>query len=165
MKQNISAMMDGELCDDEAEILLGKIRRDSAGRQEWASYHLIGDALRQPDYLRINLSSEFFERLQAEPIVFAPQRQRSNKTSIFAVSAVASVMAVVMLAWLSLEVDNGERYKAPGAQPGLQAATLPSGGGVHDYLLAHHEFSPGSDVRGASSYLRTVADKQIVAVK
>jgi hypothetical protein len=34
---------------------------------------------------------------------------------------------------------------------------------MNDYLLAHQEYSPSTDVRGASSYIRTVSVKQTVA--
>ena len=50
MKQNISTLMDGELSGDEAEMLLGRIKRHPDAQQEWLTYHLIGDAMRQPDY-------------------------------------------------------------------------------------------------------------------
>ena len=52
MKQNISALMDGELFDDEADALLDKIKRNPDVQTEWDLYHLVGDALRQPDHLQ-----------------------------------------------------------------------------------------------------------------
>ena len=67
MKQNISTLMDGELCGEDAEALLGRIKRDPQARQEWLTYHLIGDLLRQPDYIHPDyihkdMSTAFFEQ-------------------------------------------------------------------------------------------------------
>jgi len=164
MKQNISTLMDGELCGDEAEVLLGKIKHHPESRQEWLSYHLIGDVLRQPDYLPDHMNSAFFERLHAEPTVLAPHTQRSSKVSFFAMSAAASIMAMTFLAWLSVQMDAEPAVQQAQQRPNaLRTANFPINDSMNDYLLAHQEFSPSTDVRGAASYIRTVAFKQAVA--
>lgn len=159
MKQHISTLMDGELCSDEAEILLGKIKHHPEVRQEWLTYHLIGDALRQPDYIPGNMNSAFFERLHAEPTVLAPYTKRTQKAGFFAMSAVASIMAMAFLAWVSLQLDA-----EPVQQQARQSTPVNNSVNerINEYLLAHQEFSPGNDVRGAASYIRTVAIKQPV---
>ncbi|HUX89494.1 MAG TPA: sigma-E factor negative regulatory protein [Gallionellaceae bacterium] len=164
MKQDISALMDGELCGDEADELLGKIKRHPEAQQEWLTYHLIGDALRQPDYISMNMHAAFVERLHAEPTVLAPHSRRNSVAGVFAMSAVASIMAIAFLAWLSVKL-----YTEPAIQMARQPAnaesnvSLPINEAMNDYLLAHKEFSPSSDVRGAASYIRTVAVRQTVA--
>lgn len=170
MKQNISTLMDGELCGDEAEVLLGKIKHQPEARQEWLTYHLIGDALRQPDYIPSAMSAAFFERLQAESTVLAPHRQRSSKAGIFAMSAAASIMAMAFLAWLSVQIDTGPAVQQAQQRPNVLRtanfpidANFPTNDSMNDYLLAHQEFSPSTDVRGAASYIRTVSAKQTVA--
>lgn len=161
MKQTISTLMDGELCEEEAELLLGKIKLNSEAQQEWRFYHLIGDALRQPDYVPGDISAAIIERLHAEPTVLAPQMKRSSKASYFAMSAVASIMAVAFLAWLSVQIDNVPTFQQARQQSNsMRTASLPANEGVNDYLLAHQEYSPSSDVRGAASYIRTVAYDQ-----
>lgn len=172
MKQNISTLMDGELCGDEAAVLLGMIKHHPEARQEWLSYHLISDALRQPDYLPNHMGAAFFERLQAEPTVLAPHCQRSSRAGIFAMSAAASIMAVVFLAWLSVQSDARPLLQQAKQGPDaartasvLINANFPTNGSMNDYLLAHQEFSPSTDVRGAASYIRTVSAKHIVAGK
>jgi sigma-E factor negative regulatory protein RseA len=162
MKQTISTLMDGELCGEEAELLLGKIKLNSEAQQEWRTYHLIGDALRQPDYVPGDISAAIIERLHAEPTVLAPQMKRSSKASYFAMSAVASIMAVAFLAWLSVQIDNVPTFQQASQQQSgnMRTASLPANEGVNDYLLAHQEYSPSSDVRGAASYIRTVAYNQ-----
>jgi sigma-E factor negative regulatory protein RseA len=164
MKQNISTLMDGELSGDEAEVLLGKIKRHPEAQQEWLNYHLIGDILRQPDFIPADMSAAFFERLHAEPTVLAPQAQRSSKASFFALSAAASIMAMAFLAWVSVQVVTEPVIQQAQQRPSaLRPANFPTNDSMNDYLLAHQEFSPSTDVRGASSYIRTVTVKQIVA--
>ena len=166
MKQNISMLMDGELSSEDAEALLGKIKRTPEARQDWLSYHLIGDVLRQPENLSTGMSSSFFARLHVEPTVLAPQGKQSDKTEFFAMSAVASIMAMVFLAWMSSGIDIPPLPQQ--VRQGVIAST-PDNSSANDninaYLLAHHEFSPGVDVRGAASYIRTVAIKSPAAEK
>jgi sigma-E factor negative regulatory protein RseA len=170
MKQNISMLMDGELCAEEADKLLAKIKCHPQARQEWLTYHLIGDALRQPDYMPEHMSAAFLERLRAEPTVLAPHSQRTAKTGLYAMSAAASIMAMAFLAWLSLSIGNVPVFQQAKVGPDTLrsaafpiSASVPANDSMDDYLLAHHEFSPSTDVRGASSYVRTVAFKQTVA--
>ena len=156
--------MDGELCSDEADILLDKIKSHPEMKQDWLTYHLIGDALRQPDYIPAGLKTDFLERLHAEPTVLAPQRKYSSQARFFALSAAASIMAIAFLAWLSVQIDGEPLLQQ---QPGtLQAASFPSNAdfrtndNMNDYLLAHHELSPGSEIRSPASYIRRVAFEQ-----
>jgi sigma-E factor negative regulatory protein RseA len=166
MKQNISILMDGELCSDEAEILLGRLKRHPEARSDWLTYHLIGDALRQPDYVPVDISGAIFTRLREEPTVLAPPSKQHSKAGYFAMSAVASIMAVAFLAWWSLQIDAEPLHQQVKLSSNAAAVvSLPVNEGVNDYLLAHQEYSPGSDVRGASSYIRTVAYTNTVARK
>lgn len=169
MKQDISTLMDGELCSDDAEVLIGKIKRHPEAQQEWLNYHLIGDILRQPDFIPADMSAAFFERLHAEPTVLAPHSQRNTKASFFAMSAVASIMAMAFLAWLSVQMDTEPVLQQARQRPNaLRTASLPmnanfpTNDSMNDYLLAHQEFSPSTEVRGAASYIRTVYAKQTV---
>lgn len=166
MKQKISMLMDGELSNEDAEILLGKIKNSPEVLQDWQSYHLIGDVLRQPDCLSKEMGAAFFERLHAEPTVLAPQSKQKDKTEFFAMSAVASIMAMAFLAWISASIDTQPlpQQARQGDIPVVSDNSSPNDT-MNAYLLAHHEFSPGVDVRGAASYIRTVALKTPVAEK
>lgn len=162
--------MDGELCGEEADILLAKIKSHPQAQQEWLTYHLIGDALRQPEFIPENISATFLERLRAEPTVLAPHSQRATKTGLYGMSAAASIMAMAFLAWFSLSIDNVPVFQQAKKSPDAVrtdifpiATNFPVNDSMDDYLLAHHEFSPSTDVRGASSYIRTVTFKQTVA--
>lgn len=160
MKQNISALMDGELFEDDADELLDKMKKDVSAQQEWETYHLIGDVLRQPNHVCKNMNTSFHERLQAEPTIFAP-RQRAKRTArYFALSAAASIMALAIVAWLSMQVGTESISKVAVAQQQSEVhpASMTISNGMNDYLMAHQEYSPSTDVHGAASYIHTVSE-------
>ena len=79
MRQEISVLMDGEMFEDEAHVLLDKLKRLPETDRDWAAYHLIGDALRQPDHINRDFMAAFHERLQAEPTILAPRRRQQQR--------------------------------------------------------------------------------------
>lgn len=159
MKQELSALMDGEMFDDQAEILIGRLKRHPEAQQDWENYHLIGDALRQPDHICKSFGKSFHERLQAEPTVFAPYSRTSQKIRNFALSAVASVMALALVAWLSLQVGNEPAPRIAVAPVQQENAVSLASAQADDYLMAHQEFSPSANVYGGASYIRAVAGR------
>lgn len=162
MKQQISALMDGELFDDEADDLLDSMKRHSEAQEDWLAYHLIGDVLRQPERVHADISAVMRERLQAEPTVIAPRlRSRQQTARWFALSAAASVLAVGVVAWMSVQIapESAPQLAAqqsinvrPASMTTLERAAVERN--QDDYLMAHQEFSPGTEVQGAVPYLR-----------
>ncbi len=160
MKQHISVLMDGEFFDEEAEAVFDKLKRNPEGHAEWHIYHLIGDALRQPDHVHADISAALRERLQAEPTVLAPHGRASHRARWFAVSAAASVMALAVVAWMSAKVapEAAPQVAMQMQQSGnVRPASLSTKRSVNDYLMAHQEFSPANNVQGAAAYIHTVA--------
>ncbi len=161
MKEDISALMDGEMFEDDAGAFLDRLKRHPEARREWENYHLIGDALRQPDHLCKTFGQSFHERLQAEPTVFAPRKYTSQRIRNFALSAVASVMALALVAWLSLQVGGEQTTQVAVVQmPQDNSAIRPASAQADDYLMAHQEFSPSAEVHGAASYIRAVSGRR-----
>ncbi len=159
MKQEISALMDGELFEDEAEALLDRFKRQAGSNRDWEVYHLIGDVLRQPEHIRCGFSSTFHQRLQAEPTVLSPHRHTPQRVRNFALSAVASVMALALVAWLSMQIGTEPAVQMANNQP--QNPIRPASYQIDDdYLMAHQEFSPSVDMQGAATYIHTVAAQQ-----
>lgn len=157
MKQQISVLMDGEMFEDEADVFLDKLKRHPEADRDWAVYHLIGDALRQPDHVNRDFMAAFHEQLQAEPTILAPRRRHQQRIKQYALSAAASVMALALVAWLSMQV---------GQEPAPQMASIqqqnmvrPVAFHASDYLMAHQEFSPSADMQGAATYIHSVATK------
>lgn len=162
MKQEISALMDGELFEDEADAVLSKLKKVPSMQREWMAYHLIGDALRQPDHICKDISASFHERLQAEPTVFSPRRKMVQKARYFALSAAASVLALALVAWLSIQAGTEPAAQMASAQQpnAVRPANYSSSNGVNDYVMAHQEFSPSTDVHGAASYIHGVTEER-----
>jgi len=67
-------------------------------------------------------------------------------------------MALALVAWLSVQIGSEPAPQMAMQQPSeLRPASFPVNRGMNDYLMAHQEFSPSTDVQGAASYIRTVA--------
>jgi sigma-E factor negative regulatory protein RseA len=158
MKQKISVLMDGELFEDEAESLLDHIKEGSDVHQDWEVYHLIGDVLRQPEHIHCGLSAKVRERLQDEPTVLAPRgRAVKQRMRTFALSVAASLSAVGVVAWMSLQISPEVAPQIAMQQTALHPVSMQIRTNSNDYLIAHQEFSPSTDMNGSASYIRTVS--------
>jgi len=159
MNQHISALMDGELFEDEADALFDQLKNDPGADEDWRTFHLISDALRQPDHIHVNISPRLHERLQAEPTILAPRSRTRQNARWFALSAAASVLALTLVAWMSLQVGSepAPQMAMQQTSSALKPASFSGRGGLNDYLMAHQEYSPSADVQGAASYMHTVA--------
>ena len=157
MKNNISALMDGELFEDEAEVLFDWLKRDSDAHRDWATYHLIGDVLRQPEYIHRDMSGRVRELMEHEPTVLTPRtRGMSQKVRNIALSAAASLMALGVVVWMSEQITPETNPQLAMQQTNLRPASLQTQSKSNDYLMAHQEFSPSNDMNGGASYIRTV---------
>lgn len=159
MKEHISALMDGELFDDEADALFDKLKRDPEGHEQWLQFHLISDVLRQPAHVHADISEALRERLKAEPTVLAPRSRTVQKVRWFALSAAASVMALGIVAWLSAQVAP-EPVPQIAMQQSVDGNVRPASANMDDYLMAHQEYSPSASMEGMTPYIRTVASEQ-----
>jgi sigma-E factor negative regulatory protein RseA len=167
MKQDVSALMDGELFDDEAEALLADFKGNDAAHADWHAYHLIGDALRQPDHVNTNVAAQLRKRLAEEPTILAPRARSKQNARWFALSAAASVMALTVVGFLSAQVRPDQAAVQPLAAQqsavqdpeAIRPASYKADRNVNSYLMAHQEFSPSQDMQGSAAYIRAVAEK------
>ena len=74
MKEQISALMDGELEGHAADQAIDTLRAGGEALETWRLYHLIGDGMRDTRLLGAGFTARFAERLAAEPTVLAPGR-------------------------------------------------------------------------------------------
>lgn len=156
-KQEISVLMDGELFEDEAESLLNRIESGSDVHRDWEIYHLIGDVLRQPDHIHCDLSAKVRERMRGEPTVLAPRGHAvKQKMRTFALSAAASLSAVGVVVWMSMQISPEVAPKMAMQQNAVRSVNVQIQPKANDYLMAHQEFSPSTDMNGGASYIRTV---------
>lgn len=162
MNNKISALMDGELFEDEADVLFDVLKQDEMLQRDWTVYHLIGDVLRQPESIHRDMSHVVAIRMQHEPTVFAPRtRALKQKARVFALSATASILAVGVVVWMSVQV-NPEVAPAQMSMSNNAVRTVnwqipPQS---NDYLAAHQEYSSGADIRGVAASHRTLPEGQ-----
>jgi len=157
MKHEISTLMDGELFEDETDILFDQIMQDPEAHDDWAMYNLIGDVLRQPEYIHQDISAKVSERLKNEPTVLAPRGHAlKQKARTFALSAAASVLAVGVVAWMSLQINPEAAPQMAMQQSNIRPVNMQIQPKSNDYLMAHQEFSPSNEMNGGASYIRTV---------
>lgn len=158
MKQEISALMDSELFEDESDSLLDRIDRGSGAHQDWEVYHLIGDVLRQPEYIHCDVSAKVRERMKDEPTVLAPRSHTvKRKIRTVALSAAASLAAVGVVAWMSQQISPESGPQLAMQQSSLRPVSVQIQPKSNDYLMAHQEFSPSTDMNGGASYIRMVS--------
>ena len=167
----ISALMDGELEDKEAQRLVVLLKSDEQSRERWDEFHLIGDTLRGEPLLSAGFSEALSKRLAEEPTVLAPRRivPRPGRVATYALSAAASVSAAALVAWVALAPTQDGTVlagaKAPvtaagAAKPEVQPAALAnvqSDGSMNDLLFYHQGVSPSTIMQGVSTYIRTVS--------
>lgn len=162
MKDQISALMDGELDAEEAEVVLARVRESQDLRQDWMAYHLIGDSLRSAPSVSDDFGARFAERLAQEPTVLAPALNKPQPDRAAVVWSVAASMAAVsVVAWAVLQMANGasspDRMVAQLA-PVQNGAITPAS--VDPYLIAHQEFSPSTVMQGVAPYIRVVHEQR-----
>jgi len=163
----ISALMDGELEDNEAQREIARLKSDGLARERWDEFHLVGDALRGEPLLSSGFNESFAQRLAAEPTVLAPRRLPATPRRMvtYALSAAASVSAAALVAWVALSptAPNGVGEIAKSGTIMIPAGStqplpsVPSDGRMNEYLLAHEGVSPSTTFQGVAPYIRTVS--------
>jgi sigma-E factor negative regulatory protein RseA len=172
--------MDGEVDEVEAGEVLGAIKTDTALRDEWASFHLIGAAMRRECGLNVDISASVMRALEAEPTVLAPVSLPENASESNAwrgrggpmrplLALAASAAGVAVVAWVALGTpgDQGASglQSAPGAGSSLAVAAINKSQieaperhkELRDYLVAHHAHAPMVTMAEGTRYVRTVS--------
>ena len=156
MKEQISALVDGELDPSETGHYLSRLSSDGRIRATWETYHLIGDVLRGD--LGPGCAAKVVHLLADEPTVLAPRRARAPARRLMrmALPVAASVAAVLFVAWMAAP-QYGQETPFVATAPAPAAAPLAVG--IGDYLLAHQRFSPSGAMQGVAPYVRSVSDE------
>jgi len=159
MKDQLSALIDGELDIDSAEHVFTAAKSESELKSAWQHYHLIGDALRGdilPDEKEaISLSDKVMQSIEAEPTVLAVNKQKldatdSKKISTFSSnnkiwSIAASVAAVMFVGLMVLQQQLGS---SEDLSPIELANSVPM-----EYLQAHQSSAPS----GSAYYIQAAS--------
>lgn len=168
MKEQISALLDGEGNDLERERALRALSTDPALRGAWERYHLASAAIRRE--LGMVVSSGLADRLQArllhEAQENAPRRPRSSRvlkfTTGLAIAASVATVAILNLPPLvstsavstarnAFSPTNGKTSVADARQK--QTAQQNA---LNTYLVQHGEFTPAAGMNGMLSYVRVI---------
>lgn len=168
----ISEWMDGELPAHEKRLQVDRVKQDAELRQCWDTFHLIGDVLRGEPALSQDFERRLAARLAEEPTMLAPRPPAVRRFATYALSAAASLSAVAVVGWLAFfnnplvpqpEIAQQQIPPAPAAIPvEPQLASVPNDGTMNEYLIAHQEFSPSTEIQGLAPYIRGVSTSRQV---
>jgi len=140
MKDQISALIDGELPIESADHLFMAFKAKNEILESWATYHLIGDVMRGNVVFKPGFNERFMQKLELEPSVLAPRPHASAKKSLArtstAWSIAASVAAVMFVGWVVLRQQVHNSTEAAPVQIAQNVAS--------EYLLAHQSMAPSS---------------------
>ena len=168
----ISEWMDGELSEHETRAQVERLKHDPELRECWGVFHLIGDVMRGERALSGGFDGRVVKRLAEEPTVLAPRSPAARRVVTYALSAAASLSAVALVGWMAFfnnplapqpEIAQAPTPTTPAVlAPEPQLASVPSDGTMNEYLIAHQEFSPSSEIQGLAPYIRSVSRSQQV---
>lgn len=143
MKEQISALMDGEIDLEASPHLLTALKAGNEATTCWATYHLIGDVLRNEMPMKPDVSSRIMQKIASEPVVLAPRRRFNQLLqSAHLVPMAASAAAVAFVGWM---VWQSQGYSLQNeTAPASVAQNVISPEAINHYMLAHHEYAPGN---------------------
>ncbi|GAA5184589.1 hypothetical protein GCM10025771_38990 [Niveibacterium umoris] len=163
MKEQLSALIDGELDADQVSRSCDAIKVNRDLRKCWNEYALIGDVMRGELALRSDFTDDVLRRLEQEPTVLAPSVRATTARSKSAwdryLPIAATIAGVAVVGWMG--VRTGLPATAPAsAHPTLVRQQAPAQDTERAYLLAHHGYAGAQAVPGVGYYMRTAADVQ-----
>ena len=156
MKDQLSALIDGELDIASAEHVIKAAKSGGELKNCWAHYHLIGDVMRNELHSSHDFSARVMNALENEPIVFAPNANINAKADTSAEAAskaslnngkvwsiAASVAAIMFVGVMVLQLNQTEELV-----PVEIAQSVPT-----EYLQAHQAAAPN----GAAYYIQNAS--------
>ncbi|MGI9272905.1 MAG: sigma-E factor negative regulatory protein [Woeseiaceae bacterium] len=165
IKMQISAFVDGELPEAEAQLLLRRLSQDVELRQQAAEYFAIGRALRGQQSiaaagdLRGRISAAIDDRSIEEEFddIEPPGRRYARPLTGFAIAATVAIAAIFGLQQLSMTPAAGINSSTPAIVegPAEESYTVPD----MEYFQRHDQFSSESgynnfETRRVSAELR-----------
>ena len=158
IREQMSALLDGELPPDEVGLLVRRLERDAGLRKAFGNYVLAGESLRAPG--AIMASPGFAARVAAAiddgvvPVA-VPQavhgREALRWRRPLAATALAASAALAAVLLVRPGADQGTRLAANGSDAAMATvASLPAGGSsptpaqnqrLASYLVAHGQYA------------------------
>jgi len=168
MKENISALLDGEGNDLERERALRALGTDPVLRGAWERYHLASAAIRRELDVMVSpgLADRLHERLQHEAQENTGRRRLSPRvlkfTAGLAIAASVATVAILNLPPLispsAVSVARNASSPAVGKNTVADARQTPpeQQSALNLYLVQHGEFTPAAGMNGMLSYVRVL---------
>lgn len=165
-RERISALMDGELTDDEIAGRIEQLKSEE-GAEDWRTYHLIGDVLRGDTMVSADFADKVRAAIASEPTILAPASVRKPARSFqrYAMAAAASVAGIAVVGWFALVNRDTLPVNTAASNPPAVTAGGPVArvdAEVGEFLRAHQEVSPTAAMHGVASYIRTVSTQDAI---
>ena len=155
-REQVSALVDGELDSDNFKRLLLQMHDDGA-RATWALYHRIGDVIRSEEMaapVSEDFSARFAARFESEPTLLVPKRKLLSRLGAWP-TTLAAVAATGFGFFVAPTLFHGHDVAPPAASTVAgnapvsprtmlaDAKTTPAHDTQADYILLHHaSYSP-----------------------
>jgi sigma-E factor negative regulatory protein RseA len=178
MNEKLSSLMDGELDREEARDAIRQLGANPQHRDQWDTYHMIGEVLRgdpvvmtESSEARRERTAAIFARLADEPTILAPAAAKANRPAVSVLpsinkrtrialamaASVATLSAIVVVAVKQQDtatVSNVRLVQQTSPQPvATPASNTPSQADVrvNDYLAIHRQFAGQAGFQNASA--------------
>jgi sigma-E factor negative regulatory protein RseA len=155
IREQISALLDGELTRDELGLLVRRMERDAELRRAFGNYVLMGETLSAPGGRTASLG--FAARVSAaiddQPAAVADVTEARHSLRVHwtrpvvATAVAASAAVAVVLVWRPDAPDAGPAARADAGQgtelplPASSSPTLEQSQRLASYLVTHSQFS------------------------
>ncbi len=168
MKEQISALLDGEGSELERERALRALDSDPALRGTWERYHLVSAAIRRElgSLASPGLADRLQARMQYEIQESTGHRLRSPRVLKFTagLAIAASVATVAILNLPPLVSPSPVSTARNTASPIAARSTVADArqtppeqqNALNAYLVQHGEFTPAAGMNGMLSYVRVI---------
>lgn len=177
IREQISALLDGELPEAEQRLLLERLARDPELRAHWSHYQLISDAVHQtlPPQIDIGLSDRVMAALDDQPTYHQHAggwaARAFKPLAGLAVAASVAVVAVLAVQQARTPDAGPVRLAENPSTPTLPAAARSdaaladarqsrAGNRLNEYLVNHSEYAASGGMPGMSPYVRIVGYEQ-----
>ena len=171
VREQLSALVDGELGEPDAVGMLDRLNLDEELKQVWERYHLVSDVIRNdlPLFTSVDLVDRVRQSLDTEPIAFRPPRRVPATLKPVASLALAASIAVVAVLGFRGHLGVGQAGTEMVAHGDSQQAVPARAAGMrwdvdrpdveqrlNAYLVNHHGHT-GNGVGSLLPYARIVA--------
>lgn len=173
IRMQISAFVDGELPENEAELLLRRLSQDAELRDQVAEYLAVGRAMRGEagfagaSELRERVLAEIDEREPEHAVVVDTAQSRSvwRPVAGAAVAAAVALLAIVGFQQTNVDAGDSEALLANDIVDSVEAESYtvpPSDETLRQYILSHEAATADSGANGFNSRMVTLEFSQEV---